>query len=144
MYRIVMVPITVNQLLDHAARTTGDPLHAGTRSQLLRERYDQGRRTPLATAAQRTLLVRLRTQIQKVLRNGGIGAPRVALCRARPEPGSRDLLTRKTGTHRTPPTPRHSNGCTLIVARWRADLTRARDTAYKNAALVSSFDGQMR
>jgi uncharacterized protein YecA (UPF0149 family) len=41
MYRIVMVPITVNQLLDHAARTTGNPLHAGTRSQLLRERYDQ-------------------------------------------------------------------------------------------------------
>ena len=39
--RIVMVPITVNQLLDYAARTNGDPLHASTRSQLLRERYDQ-------------------------------------------------------------------------------------------------------
>jgi len=39
--RIVMVPVTVQQLLDYAARTGGDPLDAGTRSQLLHERYDR-------------------------------------------------------------------------------------------------------
>jgi tetratricopeptide (TPR) repeat protein len=39
---IVMVPVTVQQLLDYAARTNGDPLDARTRSQLLHERYDQG------------------------------------------------------------------------------------------------------
>ena len=40
--RQLVVPVTVQQLLDYAARTNGDPLDARTRSQLLHERYDQG------------------------------------------------------------------------------------------------------
>jgi hypothetical protein len=49
--RIIMVPITVQQLLDYAARTDGDPLDARTRSQLLHERYDQDGGLPCPRSA---------------------------------------------------------------------------------------------
>jgi hypothetical protein len=39
--RIVMVPITVTQLLNYAARTDGDPLDPVTRTEALRERYQK-------------------------------------------------------------------------------------------------------
>jgi hypothetical protein len=39
--RIIMVPVTVQQLLDHATRTGGDPLDSSTRIRLLHERYDR-------------------------------------------------------------------------------------------------------
>lgn len=44
--RIVMVPITVAELLEHADRTNGDPLDPVTRTKALHERYDQGSGIP--------------------------------------------------------------------------------------------------